>query len=83
MLAAHREMGDAFELVYARLIFDRTPPVAEAVLRARPDALVGGTGSTLVRSLEGIGICTTMHDYSIYPGYHPQWTRENRPVVIG
>jgi hypothetical protein len=53
--------------VYASLIFERTRPVAEALLRTYPDALVGGTGWDVGSALEKVGITTTLQDYSIYP----------------
>jgi len=55
--------------VYASLIFERTRPVAEALLRTYPDALVGGTGWDVASSLEAVGISTTAQDYSIYPSW--------------
>src|SRR5204862_477170 len=55
--------------VYASLIFERTRPVAEALLRTYPDAMVGGTGWDVVRRLEDVGIHTVRQDYSIYPGW--------------
>lgn len=55
--------------VYASLIFERTRPVAEALLRTYPDALVGGTGWEVRSSLELAGIHTVVQDYSIYPAW--------------
>lgn len=55
--------------VYASLIFERTRPVAEALLRTYPDAMVGGTGWAVESALEDVGITTTRQDYSIYPGW--------------
>lgn len=57
------------DLVYASLIFERTRPVAEALLRERPDAVVGGTGWDLTATLEDHGVTTKVQDYSVYPRY--------------
>jgi hypothetical protein len=53
--------------VYASLIFERSRPLAESVLRAYPGALVGGTGWDVTSSLEAVGVTTTRQDYSGYP----------------
>jgi hypothetical protein len=63
------ELHDQHERVYASLIFERTRPVAEALLQARPDALIGGTGWSIEGRLEDHGITTTRQDYSIYPRF--------------
>lgn len=55
--------------VYASLIFERTRPVAEALLRTYPDAMVGGTGWDVASTLEAVGISTKRQDYGIYPGW--------------
>jgi hypothetical protein len=60
---------DDFDQVYASLIFLRSRPLAEALLHARPDAVIGGTGWDLAKRLEDIGISTLEQDYSIYPNY--------------
>ncbi len=60
------EMWDQHDRVYASLIFDRTRPDAERLLRLRPDSIVGGTGWDLTTTLEQYGIGEEM-DYSIYP----------------
>lgn len=65
------EFGDRFERVYASLIFERTRPVAERLLEVRPDAIVGGTGWDLSRTLQDVGVATSQHDYSIYPRFVP------------
>ena len=63
-------LGDSFARVYASLIFERTRPVAERLLRVHPDAVVGGTGWDLVATLEGVGVGDRVRpDYSDYPGY--------------
>lgn len=80
----HRALGDDVSLrysygrdlweqepdrVYASLIFERTRPRAEALLRARPDAIVGGTGWDIGLTLEAGGIATKAQDYSLYPDF--------------
>jgi hypothetical protein len=42
--AVEPEIGDAFDRVYASAVFERTRPVVERLMVARPDAIVGGTG---------------------------------------
>lgn len=69
--AVEPHLGDAFERVYASAIFERTRPVAERLLVVRPDAIVGGTGWDLTRTLEQVGITTLAKDYRIYPGFRP------------
>lgn len=63
------ELYDDHDLVYGSLIFTRTRPVAEALLRSRPDAIVGGTGWDLAVTLEDQGITTIEQDYSVYPSF--------------
>ncbi len=58
--------------VYASLIFERTRPVAERVLKVYPGAIVGGTGFDVSGTLEQRGITTLKQDYSIY---QPKWTQ--------
>lgn len=65
------EIGDRFDLVYASAIFQRTRPVAERLLEVRPDALVGGTGWDLARTIEDHGVRTLRQDYSVYPQFRP------------
>jgi len=65
------EIGDAFDRVYASAVFERTRPVAERLLTVRSDAIIGGTGWELGRSLEDVGITTRAQDYSIYPRFRP------------
>ena len=83
--AHHRERGDELEIrhgahfgglfdqgfdrVYASAIFERTRPLANRVLEAYPEALIGGTGWDVARTIEDIGITTGRLDYSIYPDY--------------
>jgi hypothetical protein len=65
------ELGDRFDLVYASAIFERTRPVVERLLCVRPDAVIGGTGWDVTKTLEDAGVTTTMQDYSIYPRFGP------------
>src|SRR3990167_5149173 len=53
--------------VYASLIFERSRPQAEMLLRYWPQAVIGGTGWEVSSSLEAVGITTTRQDYSEYP----------------
>lgn len=69
--AVEPELGDDFDRVYASAIFERTRPVAERLLAARPDAFIGGTGWDIARTLESIGITTKIQDYSVYPRFRP------------
>jgi pyruvate-formate lyase-activating enzyme len=55
--------------VYASLIFEKSRPAAEALLKARPDAIIGGTGWDLTTTLEGIGVKTEELDYSDFPAF--------------
>ena len=63
------ELYDRHDKVYASLIFERSRPVAEALLATRPDAIVGGTGWSVGSALEEHGITTLRQDYSIYPTF--------------
>jgi hypothetical protein len=67
--AVEPELGDRFEVVYASLIFERTRPVAERLIEIRPDAVVGGTGWSVTRTLEDIGVTTKAQNYRIYPRF--------------
>lgn len=60
---------DDFDAVYASTIFTRTRHIADALKRARPDAVIGGTGWDMTRTVESLGITTLEQDYSIYPEY--------------
>lgn len=62
-------LGDEFERVYASAIFDLTKPLVQRVLELRPDAIVGGTGVDVARSLEDFGITTKEQDYGVYPDF--------------
>lgn len=55
------------DMVYASLIFERTRPLGEALKRAYPGALLGGTGWNLSLKLEDIGITTKEQNYDLYP----------------
>ena len=67
--AVEPELGDRFDRIYASALFTRTRPVAERLLRVRPDAVIGGTGWDLGRTLEDVGVTTRAQDYSIYPHF--------------
>lgn len=67
--AVEPELGDIFDRVYASAIFERTRPVAARLLEVRPDAIVGGTGWDLGRTLEDVGVATLAQDYSVYPRF--------------
>jgi hypothetical protein len=67
--AVEPELWDVFDRVYASCIFDRTRPVAERLLEVRPDAIVGGTGWDLRRTIEDLGVTTKTQDYSLYPRF--------------
>lgn len=66
---ASEELFGRPDTIYASLIFERTRPVAEALLEGRPDAKIGGTGWDLTTTLEGLGITGLEQDYSIYPDW--------------
>ena len=64
-----RHLWDAdVEHVYASLIFERTRPKADRLLREWPSAVVGGTGWDLTTTLEARGIGPEV-DYSDYPDF--------------
>ncbi len=63
------DLLDDHDKIYASLIFERTRPVAEQLLAAYPDAIVGGTGWDLEVTLEQHGITTRNTDYSLYPSF--------------
>jgi len=66
--AVEPEFGDTFDRIYASTIFKRSVPIVEALLAARPDAIVGGTGWNLTTKLEDYGVQTAGPlDYSLYP----------------
>jgi hypothetical protein len=59
--------------VYASTIFSRSAPVVKELLKGRPDAIVGGTGSDVpplqISQLEKHGVTSLDQDYSIYPNF--------------
>jgi hypothetical protein len=61
--------GEIPDRVYGSVIFEKSRPIAERLLRAYSGAIVGGTGWSVSDSLEGHGITTTRQDYSIYPEF--------------
>jgi hypothetical protein len=60
---------DNFDRVYASTIFERTKPVVDRLLESRPDAIVGGTGWDITKTLASVGIPESAPDYSVYPKY--------------
>ncbi len=61
--------GD-YDVVYGSAIFEWTRPVVERLLGSYPDAVVGGTGTESLRSVEDlIGAEYEHYDYSIYPDF--------------
>lgn len=64
-----RDLWDEYDRVYASLIFEKTRPIAERLLKLYPHAVVGGTGWNLRTTLESIGVENTEQDYSIYPRF--------------
>lgn len=67
--SVQKRLWDKHDRVYASLIFERTRPVADALLREYPSAIVGGTGWDVTSTLEDHGITTLKQDYSIYPAF--------------
>lgn len=83
--AHHRAQGDAIEIrhgaaferdlflqpdkVYASAIFLKSRPTVHRLLEEYPDAIVGGTGWDIERTVESIGITETSLDYSLYPRF--------------
>ena len=67
--AVQPKLGDPlFDYVYASLIFERTKPVAQSVLKAYPHAKIGGTGWDVTTTLASVGIDPLGDiDYSDYP----------------
>lgn len=57
------------DLIYASAIFEKTKPLIEDLISRYPDAIVGGTGWDVSKTLESIGITTKNQDYSIYPNF--------------
>jgi hypothetical protein len=75
MFSIHPYRFDAAgtDRIYASAIFSRTKPLVKELLKGRPDAIVGGTGSDTpplqISRLEDLGIQTLEQDYSIYPNF--------------
>lgn len=66
-----RQLWDtAAELVFASLIFQQSRPHAERLLAEWPDAVIGGTGWDLERTLEDVGVLSTRRpNYALYPKF--------------
>lgn len=60
-------LWDAFERVYASLIFHRTMPLALRLREVYPGAIMGGTGWSKTATLEARGITGLVPDYGVYP----------------
>lgn len=58
-----------WDRVYGSLIFQRTKPAGESVLRLYPQAILGGTGWSVESSLEEFGVGSAGLDYSLYPRF--------------
>jgi hypothetical protein len=57
------------DLVYGSCIFLKSRPTAERLLVQYPDAIIGGTGWDLTKTVEDVGIETVDLDYSVYPKF--------------
>jgi len=57
--------------IYASLIFEKSRPLARRVKQLYPNAVIGGTGWEVGKTLESVGIdnSETNYDWSIYPNY--------------
>lgn len=64
-----RLWDEAPDLVYASLIFEKSRFLAGRLLSLFPNAIIGGTGWDLVKTLESVGIETGDLDYSLYPRF--------------
>lgn len=64
-----RGLWDDFGKVYASAIFLWSRPLCQRLLEVYPQAIIGGTGWDLTRTLESIGITTREQDYGAYPEY--------------
>jgi hypothetical protein len=53
--------------VYGSAIFESTRPLAERLMQAYPNVIIGGTGWDMSVTLEKIGIQAGKPDYSVYP----------------
>jgi hypothetical protein len=65
----HRGLWEDPDLVYGSCIFGRSRVVAEQLIAAYPQAIIGGTGWSVTDTLEAHGIATKRQDYSIYPQF--------------
>ena len=63
------ELGRTYDHVFASAIFERSAPLVAEVLRQFPHAIVGGTGSGSLRTLEDLGVNALDQDYGLYPTY--------------
>jgi hypothetical protein len=61
--------GDSPDKVYASAVFIKTVPLVKRLLEMRPDAVVGGTGWDISKTLEDVSIPDGPLDYSIYPRF--------------
>jgi len=80
--AAQRRLGDAFDDVYASLIFERSRPIAQEIRRIYPRACIGGTGWDLATTLGNLGI-TAPPDYSLYPRFRQSLGFTQRGCRLG
>jgi hypothetical protein len=64
-----RYLGDDFDKVYASTIFAKSKPLVRRLLKAWPDAIVGGSGWDEDITLEKIGVETQAKDYRLYPDF--------------
>lgn len=64
-------LGDpVWDRVYASAIFQRTRPSCERVMAIYPHALIGGTGWSLARTVEQVGVPADLGpDYADYPAW--------------
>jgi hypothetical protein len=67
--SVERHLWDAFDRVYASLIFEKTRPLAERLKQVYPDAIIGGTGWDETVKVEQYGVTTKRQDYSDYPAF--------------
>ncbi len=57
------------DIVYASCIFTKSLATALRLKQLRPDAIIGGTGFDITRTLEHFHITTSEVDYSLYPRF--------------
>ncbi len=80
---AQRRLEPEFDEVFASAIFTRTEPLAVAVCKEYPQAIIGGTGVDGTawgnRTVEDLGIDSLEQDYSIYPHFLPH---RMRPILF-